>query len=450
MSDTVHERSERALASRPISICVATAAILRIGAFAAQTVVHPTPLFDDEQKYLDAARSLRAAATPALADPGQVKRLLHGTWAFTGPLSVATRVFGDHRAVGQLLAIGFGIAFVAAATLITYSFAGTRAAWLVGLACAVTPSQILWSTVVLRESEVWLFSVLPFGGLLLLVRPRTGTRSVLAVTSILAGQVGLLFLRQQAAVVCTFSLLAALVTLPRAVSLRLRAPLLSAVLVLPALAGIGIGGTGLIRSGGATLDMTRSALAVDSNSAIDRTERIPPVVGETKSGARCVGFRKEYEEGAIGIASRRNGLFDGRACFVGIDDNAYFVGRSRSALADLPRGLVAVLLRPWPWEARNITLLAAAIELLPWAALYVAATIGAWRRRREWPAWIYPACFVAGTVVVGALAQGNLGTAFRHRGQVLWGVALFAAAGLGLVTPEVGQTTVSASDREAD
>lgn len=40
------------------------------------------------------------------------------------------------------------------------------------------------------------------------------------------------------------------------------------------------------------------------------------------------------------------------------------------------------------------------------------------------------ALLVAAVMVSGAVTDGNLGTAFRHRGQVLWALAILAVAAL--------------------
>jgi hypothetical protein len=77
--------------------------------------------------------------------------------------------------------------------------------------------------------------------------------------------------------------------------------------------------------------------------------------------------------------------------------------------------------------------LLARIENLEWYVLYALAITGivaSVRRRAARTALAFP-LFVMGMLIgIAALTQGNLGTAFRHRDQMLWALALCAAAGL--------------------
>ena len=41
----------------------------------------------------------------------------------------------------------------------------------------------------------------------------------------------------------------------------------------------------------------------------------------------------------------------------------------------------------------------------------------------------FPVLASMGSLLVYASVEGNLGTAFRHRGELVWGVALLAALG---------------------
>ena len=101
-----------------------------------------------------------------------------------------------------------------------------------------------------------------------------------------------------------------------------------------------------------------------------------------------------------------------------------------ATLDSLPRGLVAVSLLPFPWSyGTSMTLNAAAAESLLWVVLYVLAFIGAWHGRRA-PTTYFPVFLVGAVMVSSAVTQGNLGTAFRHRGQVLSVLAVLAAIGI--------------------
>jgi hypothetical protein len=73
------------------------------------------------------------------------------------------------------------------------------------------------------------------------------------------------------------------------------------------------------------------------------------------------------------------------------------------------------------------------VENLGWLVLYVLAAMGLWVRRRERHLLAFPVVFGAGFVVMSAMFEGNVGTAFRHRGQIAWALALLATCGLQAV-----------------
>ena len=120
---------------------------------------------------------------------------------------------------------------------------------------------------------------------------------------------------------------------------------------------------------------------------------------------------------------------DGQKFIVDLEGQAVLVQDELSAsMRALPRGLIAVALRPAPWE-EMVTgkRLAAGIESILWLPVFVLAAIGAWVRRRDLAAVAFPSALVVAVLVSGAVTHGNLGTAFRHRGQILWALAVLSA-----------------------
>jgi len=102
-------------------------------------------------------------------------------------------------------------------------------------------------------------------------------------------------------------------------------------------------------------------------------------------------------------------------------------------LRSLPESLTAFLLRPWPWEARSFWGTATIPEMIGWYFLFPCLLIGLVRAirthwRRDFILWGY--------VVFGTLAAapqyGNLGTAYRHRMQLLPFYLIFVAWGMKL------------------
>jgi hypothetical protein len=101
------------------------------------------------------------------------------------------------------------------------------------------------------------------------------------------------------------------------------------------------------------------------------------------------------------------------------------------ALLFLPRGLALFLLAPFPWMLGSIRQALAVPEtlffywLLPWMFR------GIRRLRRDHLATSLPAILLTAGLTFGyALGEGNAGTAYRHRAQILSFFLIFAATGL--------------------
>jgi hypothetical protein len=99
-------------------------------------------------------------------------------------------------------------------------------------------------------------------------------------------------------------------------------------------------------------------------------------------------------------------------------------------LRALPRGLVAFTLRPFPWQhGGGASYDFASIEELLYYPLYLLAAVGlvAYRHRRDVIA--FPFLVIILITGVASEAEGNIGSAFRHRDQLLWALVLLAALG---------------------
>ena len=68
-----------------------------------------------------------------------------------------------------------------------------------------------------------------------------------------------------------------------------------------------------------------------------------------------------------------------------------------------------------------------------WIAFYFLAAIGAFVFYRRVSVIGFPVLFLLAVAFSGAVSHGNLGTAFRHREQVVFAVAVLGFAGLEAV-----------------
>jgi hypothetical protein len=98
------------------------------------------------------------------------------------------------------------------------------------------------------------------------------------------------------------------------------------------------------------------------------------------------------------------------------DDVALAPGRT---LTYLPIGLAYAIFAPFPLFARRLQEIVAAPEMLVWYALVAGGATTIWRERRRWFDLAPLVLVIGGLMVVLALAEGNVGTLFRHRAMVI-------------------------------
>jgi hypothetical protein len=414
------------------------------------------PLIPDEGAQIELATLASEGRVDDFCCGGYGRALYESTRLFVWQLHGLTAVFGPIRWILRMPAVLFAATAAFVVARIADQFVSKRWALGAGLVMAVTPSVVLHSSVVLRESLIWLLVVAAAGLVLSWADSGSVFRLVWAAVGLLAVLVGLGWLRDQTAVVLAWSLVpSALVVSHRR---TLRVGLVLVLLVAgPWLSGSGPAGVHLVNTAASQLGSVRAWMSLDANSAFVSFDVLPsvaepvlpsvaepvlpsvaepvlPSVAEPVLPSVAEPVPSGANSGAVGIAGRVTeevsvgdrtfGLVAGSL----LVDNSY-----SSSLKAVPGGLVAFYLRPFLWEGlagSSLSLLAASVENLAWFAGYGLALYGfrpLWRSNP--PLLVFGISYFVSIGLVASVTQGNLGTAFRHRAQVLWLVALLAAIG---------------------
>ncbi|UCE86539.1 MAG: glycosyltransferase family 39 protein [Deltaproteobacteria bacterium] len=116
-------------------------------------------------------------------------------------------------------------------------------------------------------------------------------------------------------------------------------------------------------------------------------------------------------------------------------DSAYHgdanVSTATSALRFLPTGLAYFLFAPAPWQVWNARQFLTLPEMLIWYALIPQVALGLLAALRSRFRGALPvALFALFATLSYALVESNMGTAYRHRAQVLVPFFIFAAVGI--------------------
>jgi hypothetical protein len=313
--------------------------------------------------------------------------------AFVLPLTAIVHVVGPSRLAANMFVALLGAATAALTTVLGSKLASHRAGLVAGLLVAMLPSQVAWSSTTLKDPLVWALEV---GVVVAIVCAIQDARfRVLGLSLAVAGLFALCFTRLHSAVVLGWAMVIAGLWLWRRWGPR---PLLMALVLavlVPWVAGAGPGGLHL--AAGAPAPSTQRSLAAEgADSAIDESD----------------------------------------AASTDVDDGTAGSALTISELAHLPEGYAVMFLEPYPWEELNdARFLLAKLDTVLWYPLVALGGVGAYLSLRRARVATIVVVVVAGLATMFALFEGNLGTAFRHRGELVWGVALLSGIGWERVRP---------------
>jgi hypothetical protein len=411
----------------------------------------------DDETYL---RLANAQASGDLSGWGAYElQLWQSTLTYMWPLKVLLELFGSSAWLSQLYTATWGVGTVALATIVATRFLNGWTAMAVGVTLALLPSQVLWSSLVLKDAAVW--TLLALLGLLCLVCNSSGLRGLLlSIAGVAVALWGLGHLRDHTLIVAGWSIPIALACGVSALrTVRVGSGVVLA-LAVPWLLGLGPGGWTLLTDpnlaerrlanaqgalsayidarpapadvGSNELEQINAILATltqeleEINQRLERTND-PELVAELKE-------KKEQIESEVGeLQAKADENPDPAPGQAGASETVTEDSLDAN-LKHLPRGLVVMLLEPVPWRtptSSNMNL--ARWENLVWYPLLLLAAIGLFGARKYLHALAFPILAGGGMLIAYALSEGNIGTAYRHRGESVWAIVLLAGLGAQMV-----------------
>ena len=420
---------------RPVISVVLVAATIRIAVAVALNVLDIWSLAPDAGQYLAIADAKAEGRLQGFWS-GYGSSLYGTTRSFSGQLWILFELFGPYRLLGQLLAVFYGVLTAGLTAYLALRLLRPGFALLAGMIVAFLPSQIIFSSVSLRESLGWAL-LAAVAVICSWLGPRASRASIVIGVAGLAVLFCLLVeLRIQTAVIVLWCMTVAVIAVRGHRLLRYGC---AAVLFLmvPLLVGHSPGCVTYLTKATSRLGTVRTYMAMKAETVISENELFIPQTGVADVAQAGVGDATAVLPGVDkdhhvldrvehpDPAGQQKFVIDysGRAVTVNNELSASFEA--------FPRGLLAVALRPAPWEtSRSGMLQFVGLESVIWLLLWVFATAGAWVRRGDTHLVVFPVSLVISLTLVAAVTQGNLGTAFRHREQILFALSLLAAAGL--------------------
>lgn len=367
-------------------------------------------LFPDEGGYVELGRLAATGRLNISVNGGSGEGLFHEAASIMWPITILFKVFGAHIVVAALWAAIFGAVTAALVAYLVLRVLGPAWGAAAGITVAVFPSQVLWSSVVLRESMVWAALAGIAIGIALFARAERW--QALAQATVVTGVclLGLAYLRSWTFIAAAWAVGLALWLFRPAKPVLARGLCALLLLLVPVLPGWGLAGSTYIGHNTGVLGYERTVLAEGAKSAF-----VHPKVVHKSSASSAVKV--------TGPATTIPASFAASEALVVPHGLA-------NDLKALPTGVIAFALRPFPGQfGDGLSYDFAGVEELIYYPLYVLAIFGlaAYRRRREIIA--FPSLVIVFVTGIAAEAEGNLGSAFRHRDQLLWAVVFLAALG---------------------
>jgi len=419
------------------------------------SLLHEGVLIPDEGQYLTVAMTASEGRLTSEFWLGYGQSLFASTRTFMWPLTALFWVFGPFRIVGQILAAVFGAATAAASAGLAGRFLRRPFTLAAGLTVALFPSQILWSSVVLRESLIW--AGLAAMALVVGYSQQSDSRSRIVLSAMLLGLlfVAMVWLRVQTAVLALWCICPALLLGGGRRAVRFLSAICLLV-VVPWLVGLGPEASGFADVAVGRLGISRSYMSLSADSSFVEAvpdsvladsgvvEAVPDSVladsgvveAVPDSLLACVDQLNRNRGGDSGTGNVRRFMIDRPSGeWVCISDTSGEIlivdNRLITSVKRVPGGLLDTLIRPLPWEAsQNLGVLFAQLESILWVPMYALAIYGVWIHRKRYRLLAFPALLVFLIGLSGAVSHGNLGTAFRHRGQMLFALAVLAMGGI--------------------
>jgi len=385
------------------------------------------------------------------------------TAAFLGPVTLIYKIFGPVKPIAQVFVALLGAGAALLALRLAMEFLERRLAILVGVTVALLPSQAFWSSMLMKDAAVWL----SLTGLALLVAVAgrsSGKRLVMCAVGVALVLATLAFLREHTLVVATWAMMLGAVAGGRVQRVpRIAGAVLIGITIPWFVGGIGPAGLGLVTDAG-SLAERRFFNAVGANTAVIDTSA--QEAAEKESGAAALeteardvsAHAEELAAAAENAAARRARALklraerlEERVAQLRAEAEALRAAAA-AAIADanadvslgdapldpnivhIPRGLSVMLIEPLPVPfSGSVSLKLARLESLLWYPLLALAMIGLWHARRHMRVLVFPILVGGGVLFMYALTEGNVGTAHRHRGELVWVVVILAALGLSRV-----------------
>jgi hypothetical protein len=378
----------------PVRFVFIAALLVRIPVWLIISAFFDGHLFGDDQTYL---KLIEAYGQNSGASWDNYQSVLWSkSLSFLLPAGTVTKIIGFHPFVILFISVLVGSALAALVTFISLKHVSRNIALVIGIAFALMPSQILWSSLILKDSYIALGTAL----LAVVLYRKRQVDFALYGSSFFMIFLLLLFIQRirvhTLMVVCIALVLTAIFSGGSHKILR-TAFAVSMLALMPWLITGDVGGVTYLETLTGGMEDQRLAGAVGANTAVvDVASTLSPSSTDAPNAPNAPNaLNKLYEEAKY-----------------------------------LPSGLKVMLLDPTvPQLGNSRSLYLPFAEHLIWYPVLLLAIYGAFKTRKWTDDLLFAGLVFLGSATMWSLTEGNFGTAYRHRTEFVWIVFLFAGIG---------------------
>jgi hypothetical protein len=416
VSSDYFQSLKKMIAQHPMRALFIGALVIRMALVLVVAFKYNGTLFGDDRTYLEMVKSFVNSQTDVWSD------YQHKLWSlslsFLLPSSLAYKLSGQNVVAVLSISALIGSLIPTLLARLLHRYVSLSVALCVGGVLAIMPSQVLWSSVMLKDSYIAL-------GFIAIAYLLSWWSSPVNYRNFTAGSIALASLLLYVQRIRLHSLIVLCIAVLISVFImggRFWLPRIlvasTFLFIMPWMIGGGVAGVDFARGLANGLEGQREAGAIGANTAVVPVSLPVPasvtsIVNNGSSSSSSSSSSSVPDELPI------------------IDELKY-----------LPSGLKVMLLDPTvPQLSRSRSLYFAFAEHLIWYPALLLALYGAVRQRKWTVDLVFSGLLFLGLCTMWALAEGNFGTAFRHRTEFVWVVFLFAGLGLQQIIDDKNKST---------
>jgi hypothetical protein len=384
----------------PVRFVFIAALLTRIPVWLIVSAFFDGHLFGDDQMYL---KLIEAYGQDTGASWDNYQSVLWSkSLSFLLPAGTITKIIGFHPLVILFISVLVGSALAALVTFIALKHVSGNVALAISIAFALMPSQVLWSSLILKDSYIALG-----GALLALVLYRKKQNGfVFYGSSFFMIFLLLLFIQ------------------------RIRVHTLMVVCIALVLTALSSSGSHKILRTGFAVSMLALMPWLISGD-VGGVAYIKTLTGgmEDQRLAGTVGAKTSVVDTKTSVVDTKTSVVDATTTLSPSSPDP--LDRLYEETKYLPSGLKVMLLDPTiPQLGNSRSLYLPFAEHLIWYPVLLLAFYGALKTRRWTDDLIFAGFLFLGSATMWSLTEGNFGTAYRHRTEFVWIVFLFAGIGI--------------------